>query len=72
MLSKLDAYAGWWAGSPDDLGRPEVSPALGDLSGLPPALMFCGTRDTWRRAAGCSPPRGRGRLGPHLRRGSPT
>ena len=31
--------------SPDDLGRPEVSPALGDLAGLPPALMFCGTRD---------------------------
>ena len=32
-------------GSPEDLARPEVSPALGDLSGLPPALMFCGTRD---------------------------
>ena len=29
----------------DDLGRPEVSPGLGDLAGLPPALMFCGTRD---------------------------
>jgi acetyl esterase/lipase len=38
-------YAGWWAGSPEDLGRPEVSPALGDLTGLPRALMFCGTRD---------------------------
>jgi acetyl esterase/lipase len=23
-----------------------VSPALGDLSGLPPGLVFCGTRDT--------------------------
>ncbi len=30
----------------EDLDRPEVSPALADLSGLPPALMFCGTRDT--------------------------
>jgi epsilon-lactone hydrolase len=46
FLAKLHAYAEWWAGSVDDLGRPEVSPALGDLSGLPPALMFCGTRDT--------------------------
>lgn len=43
--SKLHAYADWWAGSPDDLARPEVSPALGDLSGLPPALVLCGTRD---------------------------
>ena len=51
FLGKLDAYAGWWAGSPDDLGRPEVSPALGDLHGLPPALVFCGTRDTL--APGC-------------------
>jgi acetyl esterase/lipase len=45
FLGKLRAYAAWWAGSADDLGRPEVSPALGDLTGLPPALMFCGTRD---------------------------
>ncbi|UAL29396.1 alpha/beta hydrolase [Nocardioides rotundus] len=45
FLGKLRAYAGWWAGSADDLDRPEVSPALADLSGLPPALMFCGTRD---------------------------
>lgn len=51
FLAKLGAYADWWAGSPDDLGRPEVSPALGDLRGLPPALMFCGTRDTL--APGC-------------------
>ena len=42
----MQAYAEWWAGSPDDLGRPEVSPALGDLAGLPPALMFFGTRDS--------------------------
>ena len=32
-------------GSPDDLGRPEVSPALADLAGLPQALMLYGTRD---------------------------
>jgi len=46
MLSKLRAYAEFWAGSAADLGEPQVSPALADLSGLPPALMFCGTRDT--------------------------
>ena len=46
FIGKLHAYAEWWAGSADDLGRPEVSPALADLSDLPPALMFCGTRDT--------------------------
>jgi len=44
-LGKVRAYAGWWAGSGTDLGRPEVSPALADLTGLPRALMFCGTRD---------------------------
>ena len=47
---KMRTYAQWWAGS-DDLGRPEVSPGLGDLSGLPPALMFYGTRDLL--APGC-------------------
>ena len=46
FIGKLYAYASWWAGSDEDLGRPEVSPALADLSGLPPALMFSGTRDT--------------------------
>lgn len=45
FVGKVLAYAAWWAGSPDDLARPEVSPALADLDGLPPALMFCGTRD---------------------------
>jgi len=44
-IGKVRAYAGWWAGIPDDLDRPEVSPGLGALTGLPPALMFCGTRD---------------------------
>jgi len=46
FIGKVHAYAEWWAGSPDDLARPEVSPALADLAGLPRALMFCGTRDT--------------------------
>ncbi len=46
FVGKMKAYAGWWAGSPDDLGRPEVSPGLADLAGLPPALMFFGTRDS--------------------------
>ena len=45
FLGKVKAYAEWWAGSPADLGRPEVSPGLADLDGLPRALMFCGTRD---------------------------
>lgn len=45
FLGKVKAYAEWWAGSTDDLGRPEVSPGLADLDGLPRALMFCGTRD---------------------------
>ncbi len=46
FIRKLHAYAEWWAGSVEDLGRPEVSPALADLADLPRALMFCGTRDT--------------------------
>jgi len=45
FVGKLRAYALWWAGSPEDLGRPEVSPGLADLAELPPGLMFCGTRD---------------------------
>jgi len=51
FLGKLRAYAAWWAGSPSDLGRFEVSPALGDLEGLPRALVLCGTRDLL--APGC-------------------
>jgi acetyl esterase/lipase len=50
-IGKLRAYAAWWAGSPEDLDRPEVSPALADLAALPPALMFYGTRDLL--APGC-------------------
>ena len=45
MLSKLKAYAEFWAGSAADLAAPQASPALTSLAGLPPALMFCGTRD---------------------------
>ena len=44
-FDKVDVYARWWAGSGVDLVRPEVSPGLADLSGLPPTLMFFGTRD---------------------------
>ena len=50
-LSKIKAYARFWAGGEEDLGRPEVSPALADLSDLPRTLMFCGTRDSL--APGC-------------------
>lgn len=43
----LSVYASMWAGSsdPEVLADPRVSPGLGDLSGLPDALMLCGTRD---------------------------
>ena len=43
----LSIYATFWAGSEDHaaLADPRVSPGLADLAGLPPALMFCGTRD---------------------------
>lgn len=51
FLGKIRLYAEWWAGGREDLARPEVSPALGDLSGLPPALMLYGTLDAL--APGC-------------------
>lgn len=40
-------YAAFWAGGedPETLADPRASPGLGDLSGLPPTLMLCGTRD---------------------------
>lgn len=43
----LSIYASFWAGSEDlqRLADPRVSPGLGDLTGLPPTLMLCGTRD---------------------------
>ena len=43
--SKLITYADWWAGSEEDLGRPEVSPTLANLDGLPPGLVIAGSRD---------------------------
>ena len=43
-LTKLRLYGGWWAGD-DDVQRPEVSPLHGDMAGLPPTLVMCGTRD---------------------------
>jgi acetyl esterase/lipase len=46
-LRHLPLYASFWAGSedPERLAEPRVSPGLGELGGLPPALMLCGTRD---------------------------
>lgn len=44
FVGKLTAYAQWWADG-DDPSRYEISPAFGDLDGLPPTQLFCGTRD---------------------------
>jgi monoterpene epsilon-lactone hydrolase len=46
-LAHLPIYASFWAGTddPELLADPRVSPGLGDLTGLPPTLMLCGTRD---------------------------
>ena len=42
-LGKLRLYGTWWgAGDPP---APAASPLTGDLSGLPPTLVLCGTRD---------------------------
>lgn len=43
-IAHLPIYAQFWAGDVP-LEDPRVSPGLGDLAGLPPALMFCGDRD---------------------------
>ena len=62
---KMRTYAQWWAGSPDDLGRPEVSPGLGDLSGLPPgADVLRHPRPARARLPAARPPRGRRGVGP--------
>ena len=42
-LSKLRIYGAWWGGGQPP--TPEASPLANDLSGLPPTLLFCGTRD---------------------------
>lgn len=44
-LPSLHVYAAWWAGSQADRTLTEASPGLGDLTGLPPTLTLCGTRD---------------------------
>jgi monoterpene epsilon-lactone hydrolase len=44
-IDNHDIYALFWAGTTADLARPEVSPALADLHGLPRTLLFCGTHD---------------------------
>ena len=68
FLGKITAYAQWWAGSPRRPGSARGLPrARLDLDGLPPALMFCGTRDTL--GAGLPAPRATGRGG---RRGTLT
>ena len=42
----LAIYASMWAGTDDParLATPRLSPGLGNLEGLPPTLMRCGTR----------------------------
>jgi monoterpene epsilon-lactone hydrolase len=54
----LRTWGQWWAG-PRDLRDPLVSPLFGDLSGLPPTLMFCGSADILvadaRRLAAAAP-----------------
>jgi acetyl esterase/lipase len=42
-LSRLALYGSWW--SAGDPLAPEASPLGGELSGLPPLLVLCGTRD---------------------------
>lgn len=46
VMSRMNLYASWWAGGDEHLSRPEVSPIFGPFEGLPPMLVFCGTRDT--------------------------
>ncbi len=43
----LSVYAAFWAGTDDPavLADPRLSPLHGELAGLPPTLMLCGTRD---------------------------
>lgn len=42
-LTKLRIYGSWWgAGDPPDQ---EASPLANDVVGMPPTLLFCGTRD---------------------------
>jgi epsilon-lactone hydrolase len=56
----LRTWGRWWAG-PRDLRDPMVSPLFGDLSQLPPTLLFCGSADILvadaRRLAAAAPSR---------------
>jgi len=56
----LRTWGGWWGGS-RDLRDPLISPLFGDLSQLPPTLMFCGSADILvadaRRLAAAAPDR---------------
>jgi monoterpene epsilon-lactone hydrolase len=56
----LRTWGRWWAGS-RDLQDPMVSPLFGDLSRLPPTLVFCGSADILvadaRRVAAAAPDR---------------
>ena len=54
FIGKMQAYAEWWAGSPDDLGRPEVSPgARRPGRAAAGADVLRHPRLALRRAAGC-------------------
>ena len=44
-MARLRLFASWWAGDESDLRRPEVSPLFGDMTRLPPTLVYCGTHD---------------------------
>jgi epsilon-lactone hydrolase len=46
VMSRMNLYASWWSGGDEHRGRKEVSPLFGPFEGLPPMLVFCGTRDT--------------------------
>jgi len=54
----LRTWGTWWAG-PRDLRDPVVSPLFGELSGLPPTLLICGSADSLvadaRRLAAAAP-----------------
>jgi len=55
----LRTWGRWWAGPDRDLRDPLVSPLFGDLSGLPPTLLLCGSADILvadaRRLAAAAP-----------------
>ena len=55
----LRTWGRWWAGPERDLKDPMVSPLFGDLGGLPPTLLLCGSADILvadsRRLAAAAP-----------------